>query len=154
VIFINIRELFTLKGLVAIVTGGRTGLGYQIATGLAEAGANLVIASRNYKLCKDACDDFKKKFKVDAILVKLDATNEKDIVNMINITVEHYGKVDILVNNVGGAIISDALVTKLTDWKYIIDLNLTSIFTCCREAGKYMVERRYGKIINIASCME
>lgn len=108
----NIWELFNMKGLVAIVTGGRTGLGYQMATGLAEAGTNLVIGSRNYELCKNVCEDFKERFRIDAIPIKLDATNEQDVDNLMNKTLEHYGKINILVNNIGGAIISDTLITK------------------------------------------
>jgi len=148
---VSVKELFNLRGSVAIVTGGRTGLGLQMATGLAEAGANLVIASRNYEKCKEVSKMIKERHDVEAIALSSDVTKETDIINLINETIEYFDKLDILVNNAGGAIISDTLYTELSDWKYIMDLNVTSIFLCCREAGKYMVKRGYGKIINIAS---
>lgn len=147
----NLKELYNLKGSIAIITGGRTGLGLQMATGLAEAGANLVIASRNYEKCMEVCRRLEEKNKIRAMAIKLDVTKEKDIKNLINKTIKQFGKIDILVNNVGEGIFVDTLNTKLSDWKYIMDLNVTSTFLCCREAGRYMIEKRYGKIINIAS---
>lgn len=147
----NLKELYNLKGSVAIITGGRTGLGLQMATALAEAGANLVIASRNYEKCTEVCRNLEEKYKIKSMAFKLDVTKEKDIKDLINKTIKHYGKIDILVNNVGEGIFVDTLNTKLSDWKYIMDLNVTSIFLSCREAGKHMIAQKYGKIINIAS---
>ena len=147
----NLKNLFDLNGKVAIVTGGATGIGHQIAEGLAEFGSNLVIASRRVNLCEEVCQNFKNKYGIDAIAIKLDVTNEKDIVNLIKKTVDCFGKIDILVNNVGGLIINDIFSTSVKNWNYIIDLNITSTFLCCREAGGHMIKRKYGKIINVAS---
>ncbi len=145
------KELFDLTGKVAIVTGGVSGLGYQMAEGMAEFGADLVIASRREKKCKEVCKTIASKYGIDAVAMKLDVLQEKDIVDLIKNTIKHFGKIDILMNNVGGAIISDNVSTKTEDWKQIFDLNVTSTFVFCREAGKYMIQRKYGKIINIAS---
>lgn len=145
------KKLFDLKGRVAVVTGGVSGLGHQMAEGLAEFGADLVIASRREKKCMEVCKKFISEYGTDAIAMKLDVTKEEDIINLISGTIDHYGKIDILVNNVGGAIISDTVSTRTEDWKHIFDLNVTSTFICCREAGKHMIKNKYGKIINIAS---
>lgn len=147
----NIRKLLDLKGKVAVVTGGVSGLGRQMAEGMAEFGADLVIASRRERECQAACKEFSSKYGIKAIAMKLDVLEEKDIIDLIGNTVKHFGKIDILMNNVGGAIISDTVKTKTEDWKKIFDLNVTSTFIGCREAGKYMIKRKYGKIINIAS---
>jgi NAD(P)-dependent dehydrogenase (short-subunit alcohol dehydrogenase family) len=147
----NLKELYNLKGSVAIITGGRTGLGLQMATGLAEAGANLVIASRNYNKCIEVCGRLEEKYKIKSMAFKLDVTKEKDIKDLINKTIEHYSRIDILVNNAGEGIFVDTIDTKLADWKYIMDLNVNGIFLSCREAGKHMIAQKYGKIINIAS---
>lgn len=149
----NVKDLFDLTGSVAIVTGGGSGIGHQLATGLAEAGSNLVIASRRYELCRSVCETFHEKYGIDALAVKLDVTIEEDVINMVEKTIEHYDKIDILVNNVGGSIIRDTLSSKLSEWDYIMDLNLRSVFLCSREVGKYMIKRKYGKIINIASIL-
>ena len=148
---LDAKKLFDLTGKVAVVTGGVSGLGHQMAEGMAEFGASLVIASRRVQKCEEVCREFREKFGVDAIALKLDATIEDDIINLISKTTEHYGKIDILINNVGGAIISDTVATSLKDWNHIMDLNINSAFLCCREAGKHMIEKKYGKIINIAS---
>lgn len=147
----NVKKLFDLKGSVAIITGGASGIGYQLAMGLGEVGANLVIASRRYKLCKSVSELFRKKFKIDSIAIKLDITKEEDVVNMVEKIMNHYGKIDILVNNAGGSIIKNTISTSLSEWNSIIDLNITGAFTCCREVGKQMIKCKYGKIINISS---
>jgi gluconate 5-dehydrogenase len=149
----NVKKLFDLTGSVAIVTGGGSGIGHMLATGLAEAGSNLVIASRRYELCKSVCEKFHEKYGIDALPVKVDVTEETDVINMIEKTVDHFKKLDILVNNVGGSKISDTVSTKVSDWDSIMDLNLRSVFLCCREAGKHMITQKYGKIINIASIL-
>lgn len=147
----NAKKLFDLKGKVAVITGGVSGLGHQMAEGLAEFGADLVIASRRENKCREVCKEFISKYDVDAVAMKLDVLKEEDIVGLINDTIDHFGKVDILINNVGGSKVSDTVSTETKDWKYVFDLNVTSTFLCCREAGRHMIKRKYGKIINIAS---
>ena len=145
----SLRELFDLKGKTAIITGGRTGIGFQAATALAEAGCRLTIADKEPP--QQSCKILEEEYDVEMLPLKLDVTVEKDVRKMIDETISQFGRLDILVNNAGGAIISDTLETCLSDWNKIIELNVTSIFLCCREAGKYMVEQKYGKIVNIAS---
>jgi NAD(P)-dependent dehydrogenase (short-subunit alcohol dehydrogenase family) len=147
----DVRTLFDLKGNVAVVTGGASGLGFQMATALAEAGADLVIGSRRGDLCRSVCERMEATHKVKALAIQTDVTKEGDVVRLVGGAIERFGKIDILVNNVGGSIIRDTMSTSLAEWQSIVDLNLTSAFLCCREAGQHMRERKYGKIINIAS---
>ena len=144
-------ELFNISGKVAIVTGGASGLGLQMSTGLAEAGANLVIASRRFELCQQVSRRLKEKQNVDALAVELDVTKEEDVIELVKKAVAHYGRIDILINNVGGSIIKATTETSLEEWNQIMDLNLTSVFLSCRAVGSFMLEQKNGKIINIAS---
>ena len=147
----HIKDLYDLRRHVAVVTGGASGLGLQMATGLAEAGASLVIASRRLETCTQVSNRLIEEHGVDAIAVQLDVTKEEDVIHLAEVATAHYGKVDILINNVGGSTIGATISTTLSDWNHIMDLNLTSVFLCCREVGRHMIQRRYGKIINIAS---
>jgi NAD(P)-dependent dehydrogenase (short-subunit alcohol dehydrogenase family) len=147
----HLTELFDLKGRVAVVTGSSSGLGLQMAEGLAEAGASLVIASRRIDVCESVSEKLRKEHGTEAMAVKMDVTREDEVVSGVEKTVARFGKIDILVNNVGKANIKETLRTSLSEWKQIMDINVGSMFLCCREAGKHMIESRYGKIINIAS---
>jgi gluconate 5-dehydrogenase len=144
-------ELFDIKNHVAIVTGSSSGLGYQMALGLAEAGAHVVVTARRLDLCRSICDDFQKRLGVDALPVRADVTREEDVRGLVETTLERFGKIDILVNNVGRALIKATLATTLDEWKEIMGLNVDSMFLCCREVGRHMIGRKYGKIINISS---
>jgi gluconate 5-dehydrogenase len=147
----HVDELFDIRGKVAMVTGGSSGLGLQMAEGLAEAGANMVIGSRRRELCERVSRDLRRKHGIEAIAVKLDVTNEEDVRDAVEKRVEHFEKIDILVNNVGKANIKETLSTSLAEWNQIMVTNVSSMFLCCREAGKHMIKRKSGRIINIAS---
>lgn len=149
----NVNELFDLSGKVAIVTGGYTGIGRQMAEGLAEAGANLVLCARNLEGCVKTCEELEKENSVETLAVRCDVTSEEDVKDVINKTVNRFGTVDILVNNAGIAMGSLPEETSREDWQQIIDVNLTGMFLCSREAGKVMIKNNYGKIINISSIM-
>lgn len=149
----NLNRFFDLSGKVAVVTGGYTGIGRQMADGLAEAGANLTICARNYEGCVEASQAIGKNYGVETLAVKCDVTDESDVKTVMNKTVEKFGTVDILINNAGIAIGSLPEETGKEDWQKVIDVNLTGMFLCSREAGKIMIEKKYGKIINISSIM-
>ena len=145
----RIDDLYDLKGRVAVITGGRSGIGLQAASAFAEAGCRITIADiiSPHKTCRRLASENG----IETLPLKLDVTIETDVIKVMDDTLERFGRLDILVNNVGSAIISDTLSTSLSDWEKIMRLNVTSVFQCCREAGKYMIESNYGKIINIAS---
>lgn len=149
----NTKQLFDLSGKTAIVTGGYTGIGRQMALALAEAGADLVICARNYAGCESTAEEISKSAGVKALPLKCDVADEADVIKMVSDTVKKFGKADILVNNAGIAMGGLPQDTTLEDWEKILRVNLTGTFLCCREAGKEMIKAGRGKIINISSVM-
>ncbi|RLB33165.1 MAG: hypothetical protein DRH11_09640 [Deltaproteobacteria bacterium] len=144
---------FDLTGKVAIITGGATGIGKGIAEGLAEAGASIVIAARRFGKCEEACKDIKGKTGVKTLPYRCDVTNKDDIDNLVNVVIDEFGHIDILVNNsgIGG---SEKPILEMTgkDWDTVLNTNLKSVFTLSRSVVNKMIERnKGGKIINVAS---
>lgn len=146
----SIIDLFHLKGKTAIITGGARGLGAQIAEIYGEAGANLVICSRD----KVACDEMKEKLQslgVKALSIQCDVTNQSDVKNVVKETVEYFGRIDILVNNSGASWAAPVEEMPLEAWEKVMNVNVTGTFLMCQEVGKVMIKQNRGKIINIAS---
>jgi NAD(P)-dependent dehydrogenase (short-subunit alcohol dehydrogenase family) len=140
-------NLFDLSGKVAIVTGGGSGIGKQMAHGLAEAGAELVLCARKVERCEEAAAAMPTR----ALALPCDVTDEDSVSAMVTRVVHEFGRVDILVNNAGtvwGAAPEDM---PLKGWQKVVDVNLTGVFLCSRSAGRVMIEKGGGKIINIAS---
>ena len=146
----SIQELFALDGRVAIVTGGSRGLGEEMAEGLAEAGAALMICARREQWLTPTLERFAARgFRVEGLVA--DVSNPSDVQAVVDRTVASYGRLDILVNNAGitwGARPEDMALDK---WQKVIDVNLTGAFLFAQAAGRAMLERGYGRIINIAS---
>lgn len=143
-------DLFNLKGRTAIVTGGAIGLGQQMALGLAETGADIVICSRKLEKCEEMAHRIES-LGVRALALRCDLTREEEIDHAVKETIKEFGKIDILVNNSGrtwGASVEDL---KVEDWKKVIDLNITGTFQFTQRVGREMIKQRSGKIINIAS---
>ncbi|MFP7296549.1 SDR family oxidoreductase [Neobacillus niacini] len=146
----HVKELFNLRGKVAIVTGGGRGLGQQIAEGFAEAGASVVVCSRSFEACQEVSEELKKKG-VDSLALKCDVTNPEDVKKVVETTMDRFGRIDILVNNSGaswGALAEDM---PLEAWKKVMDVNVTGTFIMSQAVGRVMLEQKSGKIINIAS---
>jgi 3-oxoacyl-[acyl-carrier protein] reductase len=138
-------------GKVAVVTGASRGIGRATALALAKENCDVVV---NYNKSEgkaqevvDAIADLKSR----AIPVRCDVSLRSDVEEMFKVAVEEFGKVDILVNN--AAIFVDAPLLKTTDmiWDRNLDVNLKSVFICTQVAAGYMVQRRYGKIVNVSS---
>ncbi|MEH7378566.1 SDR family oxidoreductase [Neobacillus drentensis] len=146
----NIMDLFNLKGKTAIVTGGGRGLGEQIALAYAEAGANVVVCSRNIEACEEVSERLEK-LGVRSLALQCDVSNYDDIQNVVQKTVEEFGTIDILVNNSGASWVAPALEMEIDKWNRIMDINLKGVFLFSQAVGKVMVEQGSGKIINIAS---
>lgn len=143
-------NIFDLTGKVALVTGASSGLGAQFAKALAKHGANVAIAARRVeKLAetKKAVEALGK----SCLAIKCDVTKMEDIVNAVNETVEVLGTIDILVNSAGVGISSPAESQTDAEWRQVIETNLNATYFFCREAGKIMIAKKYGKIINIGS---
>jgi len=146
----RVQELFDLSGKIAIVTGGGSGIGRQMAGALAELGANLVLCARKVERCEDAAAELAK-LGVRALALQCDVRMPDDVRSVVERTVEELGGVDVLVNNAGAAWGSPAADTPLEGWQKVVDVNLTGVFLFSQAAGRVMIERDGGSIVNIAS---
>lgn len=142
--------MFNLKGRVAAITGASSGLGLQMAKGFAGQGADLVILARRIERLEAIAEEMRAKG-VRCLPIKCDVTDTEAVNRAAEKTIQEYGKVDILVNNAGAA--KNAGVLEMTDdeWNFTMDADLTSVFKVTRAFAKYMAEKEYGRIINIAS---
>lgn len=142
--------MFDLKNNVAVVTGGSKGIGKAIVYALSVAGAKVIVADIDVDNGVSICDDLKANG-YHAEIVKTDVADSKSVNELMHYVVNKYGKVDILVNNAG--VLGDGQITDITDesWHRLMDINVTGIFYCCRAAVPHMIEKKRGKIINIAS---
>jgi gluconate 5-dehydrogenase len=144
------QSLFELSGKVAIVTGTSRGLGQYMGRALARAGADLVITSRH----PESLNEFKAEIESlgrRAFPVELDVRNLESIESMVEDAHEHYGKIDILVNNSGCNIRKPAVEITWDDWNLVLDTNLRGTFFVSQAVAKKMIPRKYGRIINIGS---
>jgi gluconate 5-dehydrogenase len=144
---VRVRELFDLDGKVAIVTGGGSGIGRQMAEGLAEAGASLVLAARNVERCEEAAAAMP----TPAIALAVDVRDAASVEEMVDRAVGELGRVDVLVNNAGTVWGASPEDIPLAGWQKVVDVNLTGVFLCAQAAGRRMIDRGGGKIVNIAS---
>jgi NAD(P)-dependent dehydrogenase (short-subunit alcohol dehydrogenase family) len=147
---VNTKKLFDLSGRVAIITGGSIGLGRQMAEGLAEMGANVVLCARKKERCEHAAEELKQ-LGVKALALACDVKNPDQIHGVVQETASQFGRVDILINNAGTAWGAPVEGMRLEQWNKVIETNLTGTFLFSQAVGKYMVPQRRGKIINIAS---
>jgi NAD(P)-dependent dehydrogenase (short-subunit alcohol dehydrogenase family) len=145
-----VSDLFDLSGRVAIVTGTSRGLGQYFARALAKAGAGLVLTSRN----RDHLLPFEAEIKAlgrRAISLELDVRNQESIEQMVAAAEKAFGHLDILVNNAGCNVRKPALDVTWDDWNLILDTNLRGSFFVAQAVARRMVQRGYGRIINIGS---
>jgi len=139
-----------LKGKVAIVTGGAQGIGKTIATQLALAGANVVIADVVEEVAKSTAQEISQKGS-ETISIGVDVSRLSSVEEMVKKTLDKFGRIDILVNNAG--ITRDALVMRMKeeDWDLVLDINLKGAFNCIKTVSPFMMKQRSGKVVNIAS---
>ncbi len=135
---------------VAVVTGGAGGIGGAIARRFAREGAHLSLVDIDADAAKTIATELTAK-KTDVITVVADVTNKQSVQEMVQTTLNRWGRIDILVNVAGGA--DRKLVVDMTadDWDRIIDMNLKSVFLCSQAVLPTMLTRKYGKIVNISS---
>jgi NAD(P)-dependent dehydrogenase (short-subunit alcohol dehydrogenase family) len=135
---------------VALVTGGSRGLGQEMADGLAEAGASLMLLARREQWLTPAVEDFRGRgIKCEGAIC--DVANPEDVRAAVDRTIEVYGQIDILVNNAGISWGAPAESMPLDKWRSVIDVDLTGAFLFCQAAGREMLKRKSGTIINVAS---
>ena len=136
----------------AIITGSSRGIGAATALYFAEKGFNIVI---NYVSNKEAADNLSKeineKYQVDTLVVRCDVSNEREVINMLQLTKERFGRIDVLINNAGIAIDTTLEDKTVDNFHRTLDVNLIGTFLTCKYIGTYMKEQGYGSIVNISS---
>ena len=146
----HINQLYDLTGKTAIVTGGSRGIGKEMAEGLAEAGANLMLCARRAEWLDETVEEFRGRgFKVEGMLC--DVSKPEQVQSVVDQTVTKFGSVDILINNAGvswAAMPEDMAFEK---WQQVLDVNLTGCFLFAQAAGREMLKKQSGSVINIAS---
>jgi NAD(P)-dependent dehydrogenase (short-subunit alcohol dehydrogenase family) len=148
-----ISKMFDLTGKAALVTGGSKGLGKAMATGLAEAGADVVLASRNEGELRAAAEEIRTATGRRAEFLATDMTNKTDIERLATFAAEKLGKVDILINNAGSNEPQNLDVTTDEAWDRIVELNLSSCMRLSRAVVAGMKERKWGRLVYTSSIM-
>ncbi len=147
----NSLELFNLSGKSALVTGGGRGIGKTIAFALAEAGANVAVASRDEESCAKVAEEIAKNTHRLAFSSKLDVTEKEVIEDVVKGVKKKFGSIDILVNNSGATWGAPLEEMPLEKWDKVIKVNLTGTFLMCQSIVPIMKERKWGRIINVSS---
>ena len=145
------KDLFSLKDKVAVVTGGNGGIGKAIARGLAGMGANIVIAARNEAKTKEAVTEIHEEFGTQVIGVRVDLRQEEQIRALATKARETFGRIDILVNNAGTNIRKLPQDYTAAEWDEVLDTNLRGAFLCSQAVYPAMKAAGGGKVINIGS---
>lgn len=149
----TLDQLFDLSGRVAIVTGAGAGLGALFAEALAEAGASVACADLRLERVQETVSRLDEMGGA-GLAIEANVADEGAVGRMIAQTVERFGQVDILVNNAGTAAVGPPEALSLADWQRVVDVNLTGVFLCAREAARAMIAAGTGgRIINIASIL-
>ena len=139
-----------LRDQVCIITGGATGIGWAIAQSMAKLGARLVLASRKVDRLQAATDELIRNG-TPAIAVPTNVREPKEVDALVARAVEHFGTVDILINNAGANFLCPASQMTPNGWRTVIDVVLNGTFYCSSAAGKVMLDRKKGLIINMAA---
>jgi NAD(P)-dependent dehydrogenase (short-subunit alcohol dehydrogenase family) len=136
-----------LAGKVAVITGGGSGIGFATATRMAAEGAIIVIGDMDEKSGKKAADD------LGGLFVTVNVADEAQVDNLFDTAMKTYGRIDIAFNNAGISPPDDDSIetTELPAWQKVQDVNLKSVYLCCRAALRHMVPQGFGSIINTAS---
>jgi NAD(P)-dependent dehydrogenase (short-subunit alcohol dehydrogenase family) len=145
--------MFRLDGRVALITGGSKGLGRAIGEALAGAGARLCLVSRNATEAQATASEISGRSGQPAIGLACDVSVSEQVDAMTRQVLETFGQIDILVNSAGINVRSPIHEFTDADWHKVIGTNLTGTFYCCRAAGRHMLQRGYGRVINLASIM-
>ena len=146
----SVKELLSIEGQVGVVTGGATGIGFQMASGLAEAGSNIVLCSRKVDVCEAACAKLET-LGVKTLAVACDVTKPDQVEAMKDAILKKFGRVDMLMNNAGRAWVAAPEDMPLDRWQQVMDLNINAALICSQVIGREFIKQKRGKIINIAS---
>src|SRR6266550_2718317 len=139
-----------LTNRTAVVIGATSGIGRAIALGLADAGADVVPTGRRAKLAAEAAREIEARGR-RSLAMAADVTDSSSLQALADAAIKEFGQVDILVNAAGRTVRRPTLEVSDDEWNGIMDTNLTGMLRACRVFGRHMIERRYGRIINIGS---
>jgi gluconate 5-dehydrogenase len=143
-------DLFDLTGKVAIVVGGAGGIGHAQALGLADAGADVVVASRKLEHLEAVAKEIQAKGR-KSLAVSVEVTQEKSVQAMVDAVLKKFPTIDILVNAHGLAIRKPADTFPIDEWQQVMDINTRGTFLTCQAVGRVMIKQKSGKIINLSS---
>jgi len=146
----NIIDSFCLNKKNALIVGGNKGLGQAMALALAGAGANVCVVGRGPDGLLQTAEAIKTLGR-KGIYFAADVTEEKQVKSMVNHVVNEFGHIDILVNSQGVSHLQEAVEFNTDQWQKVMDVNIKSVFLCCKHVGKTMIKNKKGKIINISS---
>ncbi len=149
----KLYDLFRLDGKVALVTGGGRGIGKFIATGLAEAGADIVIASRKMKNLEATAQELEQEFGVTVLPVACDVAKEEDIDDLLKTVKENFSRLDVLVNNAGATWGAPTLEFPMERWDQIFNVNVRGVWMLTQKVANIMKDQGGGNIINMSSVM-
>lgn len=144
------KDLFNLKGKVAVVTGASSGLGRSAALAYAEYGADVAVLGIDINKLDDVKEEIEKKGR-KAIAIKCDVTNEEEVKSAVNQIIKEFTHIDILLNNAGVAVRGGVETLKEEDWDKSFNVNVKGMYLMSKYIIPGMKERKYGKIVNIAS---
>jgi len=147
----SVKGLLSLDGRKAVVTGSGGGIGSAIASGFAEFGVDVALVDLNVEGIEAVRRELLRRFRVDVLAVPADVCKLEQVEATVSMILNHFGRTDILVNCHGIGQWSAAEEMDENDWNMMIDVNLKGVFLMCQAVGRHMIERRYGKIINVAS---
>jgi NAD(P)-dependent dehydrogenase (short-subunit alcohol dehydrogenase family) len=149
----KLTDLFSLQGKVALVTGGGRGIGKFIATGLAEAGADLILTSRKMKNLEATADELKKNYNVNTLAIACDMMKEDEIEAMLREALKKFPRIDILVNNAGATWGAPTLDFPLERWDQLFNVNVRGVWILTQKVARIMKSQGGGNIINLSSVM-
>lgn len=144
------KNYFDLTGKVAVITGASSGLGREYTKALAEQGAKVAPMARRLP----RLEDLQKEIEAnggECFPVQCDVSKEEAVISAVEKVVEHFGRIDILINNAGAIELCPTTELPLEKWQQVVDVSLTGYFLMCKEVGKVMIKNEYGRIINTAS---
>lgn len=143
-------NIFSLEGKTAVIIGGTSGIGRALSLGLADAGADVVASARRQQQVDETAAEIERRGR-RSLRVSSDLANRASLENLLKATLDAFGKVDILINCAGKIKRAPTLTMPEEEWTDIVNTNLTGTLRACQIFGAHMLERGYGRIVNIAS---
>ena len=149
----GILDRFRMEDRVAIITGASRGLGKSMAHALAEAGANVVVASRDAPQVQAIAEELQAAYGRACSGYACDVSDEEQVKDLVARVIAEFGQIDVLINNAGINIRGPIEDLSLEAFRHVQDTNVTGIWLMCREVGPHMKARRYGRVINLGSTL-